>query len=218
MRWLVGAAFLLVVWPGDAAPPAGRRLDQVVIRFYAAETRGIEHPRWITERWLGFEAHLHALAEGASSVHERYIRLAIETHIGEELLANTAVETPFTTEDLASTTREVRSMIENRVGGPFVFRDACREAGLDERELEAWFLRKARSLLYIDRMMVRLLRPPEPELRALFRSGAHPYRGDTYETARDSLRRWWLFDRYQAAVASFFQGARARVNVVIVDR
>ena len=79
----------------SAQAPSGRAvIDRAVVRFYAPETGGTAHPRFIDERTLAFETRLEALAEGATSgsdgYPERLVRGALEHHVTEELLAGLA--------------------------------------------------------------------------------------------------------------------------------
>jgi len=76
--------------------------------------------------------------------------------------------------------------------------------------------REARASLYLDRMVAPMLEPSEAELREVQRSTASPFFGQKFEDVVVPLRRWYVAERLEAAVANFYQNARARVHLAVV--
>lgn len=218
--------------PASAPPisvsPDGRGdaravVDRVAIRFYAPETGGVAHPRFINERILAFEARLDALCdEGARATDtqdERRLKNAMDRHITEELLA-TLDETSgvAASADLSRLAREVRADTEQRAGGANPIWLAAEEEGLSADEVQSIFRRRARAAAYVDRALSRFLRPEDEQLREVYRTTQHPFRDRPYEDIRGALSRWFVFERLKALEASFLQTARARVTIVVVPR
>jgi hypothetical protein len=88
--------------------------------------------------------------------------------------------------------------------------------GISARELVGLFQRQARASLYLDRMVAPMLAPSDAELRMLYRNERTPYRDAPFETILPALRRWYVAARLQEALASFYQNARARLEIVIL--
>jgi hypothetical protein len=61
------------------------------------------------------------------------------------------------------------------------------------------------------------LQPTDEQLREVYRTSAHPFRGQPFDRIRSALSRWFVIERVRVAETAFFQGARTRV-VVIVTR
>jgi len=195
-------------------------LDRVAVRFYAPETGGAQRPRFITERSLSFEARLLAMSEQGSSAEtppqERYLRLAVDRHVTEELLSFLGIEGAKDTFDLASLADEARSEIERRIGGAAALTRAAAIEQIEPEEVEAYFLRHARAIYYLDRHVTPLLSPAEEQLRDVFRSSAHPFRDKNFEDVRKDFVRWFVAERAKAIESTFLQTARSRVKIVIV--
>jgi hypothetical protein len=109
-----------------------------------------------------------------------------------------------------------RSVLEQRVGGAVALADAARAEGIGAGEIDNVVRREARASLYLDRMVAPMLEPSEAELREVHRSAANPFSGQRFEEAVVPLRRWYVAERLETAVGSFFQNARGRVHVTIV--
>ena len=62
-----------------------------------------------------------------------------------------------------------------------------------------------------------MLAPSEAELRNLHRSHSTPFRALPYEQAALPLRRWYVGQRLAEALTSFYQNARARLEIVVLD-
>jgi hypothetical protein len=202
-------------------------LDRVAVRFYAPETGGPEHPRFIAERTLAFEARLVMLAEGRDGIgdgyQERHVREALDHHVAEsmlaslarKLLAGSAPGKRPTDEELATLERDVRAALLERLGGePRVLAAAAAEQ-LEPAEVEALLKREALAAWYVDRAVLPVLAPADEELREVLRTAANPFRGQPFDQVRPALQRWYVAERLHAAESAFLQSARSRVVVAV---
>jgi hypothetical protein len=82
-------------------------------------------------------------------------------------------------------------------------------------EVAALMHRAALAAWYLDRDVSPVLHPGEEQLRQVYRTSAHPYRGRPFEQVRDALARWFVVERLRVAQASFLQSARSRVHIVV---
>ena len=199
-------------------------VDRAVVRFEAPETGGARHPRFVFERELAFEARLEALADadrsalGDAPYLDRHVTAALDRHIAETILGTLRIEPEPTPAELEQQSQLARRISSDRAGGPAAL-DMAREAeGLSERELGRLFLQKARASLYLDRMVTPMLEPSEAELRSLHKSTNNPYRDAAFDTIRFAFLRWYVSRRLNAAVASFFENARSRIEVTVLKR
>lgn len=128
VAWPGGAFWLCVAMialcpalaAGAEGMPAHATIDRVAVRYYAPETGGSAHPRFVTERMLSFEARLDALAEQApetSAVEERFVRSALDCHVAEDMLSALAVQSGTTMQDITAQADEERTGLVERVGG-----------------------------------------------------------------------------------------------------
>jgi hypothetical protein len=207
--------------PSPSAVPNDRAvLDRVAARFYAPETGGSARPRFITERTLSFEARLIAMSEQGSSVEtppqERHLRLALDRHVTEELLSSLGIEGAKDTFDLSGLADESRSEFERRIGGAAPLARAAAIEQIEPEEVEAFFLRHARAVYYLDRHVTPLLAPSEEQLRDVFHTSAHPFRDQNFEDVRKNFVRWFVAERVKAVESTFLQTARSRVKIVVV--
>jgi hypothetical protein len=212
---------------GDTASPPREILDRAVVRFYSPETGGTAHPRFVAERTLAFEARLEALSErpegAGDGYQERHVRAALEHHVAEEMLASLAhkliagspVNRRPSDADLAKVERDLGAALFERLGGRAQVEAAAAAEQLDEGEVEAVLHRQALAAWYLDRTLSPILQPTDEQLREVFRTSAHPYRGRPYDQVRDGLTRWFVVERIRVAESAFFQGARTRVTVVV---
>jgi hypothetical protein len=195
-------------------------LDRVTVRFYAPETGGSARPRFVTERILSFEARLLAMSEQGANPEtppqERHLRLAIDRHVTEELLSSLGIEGAKDTFDLNGLADEARLETEGRIGGAAPLARAAAIEQIEPEEVQAFFLRHARALHYVDRHVTPLLSPSEEQLRDAFRSAAHPYRDKKFEDVKKSFVRWFVAERVKAVESTFLQTARSRVKIVVV--
>jgi hypothetical protein len=199
-------------------------VDRAVVRFEAPETGGARHPRFVFERELAFEARLEALADpdraavGDAPYLDRHVTAALDRHIAETILGTLRIEPEPTPSELEHQAELARRMASDRAGGPAALSAALESEGLSEREFGRLLLQKARASLYLDRMVTPMLEPSEAELRSLHKSTNTPFRGAPFDTIRPALLRWYVSRRLNAAVASFFENARSRIDVTVLQR
>ena len=196
-------------------------VDRVAVRFWSPETGGSSRPRFITERELAFEARLEALGEdsnfgNAGVYQERHVRAATERHVAEELLSSLMIEHGTDPRDLPKLVLRARAALVDRVGGPPAFEGAMAAEGIDEGEVEALLRRQVRAAIYVDRSITTILRPTEEDLREVFRTDAHPYKGMKLDDVRERFQRWLVGERLRQAESGFLQAARTRVKIVNV--
>jgi hypothetical protein len=211
----------------ETTAPARAVVDRAVVRFYAPETGGTAHPRFVDQRVLAFEARLEALAEKPESFgadyQERHVRAALDHHVGEEMLdslahkligGSAAARRP-TDEDLARIERELGTALYERLGGRAQVEGAAAAEQLDAAEIATLLHRQALAAWYLDRAVAPLLEPTEEQLREVYRTSAHPFRGQPFEQIRSALSRWFVIERVRVAETAFYQGARTRVTVIV---
>jgi hypothetical protein len=194
-------------------------VDRAVARFTAPELGGERAPRFVLGRLLAFEARLEALADAERSgvaYRERNLSAALERHVAETLLAGLRIDPEPTPRELANQTDAARRLTAERAGGLAALDEAARAEGVSQRELYVLFQRQARASLYLDRMVSPMLAPSDAELRALYRSERTPFRDAPFETILPGLRRWYVSNRLQSALAQYYQNARSRLRIVIL--
>jgi hypothetical protein len=220
IRWLLVATALSCVTPCPAAQAEPLTLDRVVVRFYAPETGGVEHPRFIYERRLAFEARLEALSDqdraSEEAYRERHVSAALERHISEVLLASLRIEPEPTEPVMARQVELARKLMSDRVGGDDALVTAQRTEGISNAELSSILRRQARASLYLDRMVAPMLRPSDAELEAIQRSAPAALQNEPFVRVRPLLLRWYVSRRLASAMSSFFQEARSRVTVTLL--
>jgi hypothetical protein len=224
--WL--AVFLGPV-PATAQQPAVNAIavDRSVVRFSAPEIGGGTQPRFIGERTLAFEARLEAMSEGAGAGDEyddRQVRAALDRHVSQEVLAALAHtliagsppgQRPSETE-LERLQQELGSALLERLGGRESVEAAAKAEQLDVFEVEALFRRQALAAWYIDRAVTPILHPDDDQLREVFRTSAHPYRGKPFESVRVALGRWFVIERLRVAESAYLQETRSRVRITVL--
>jgi len=220
-RHCAPAALILLALTGSlAAEPVA--LDRAVIRFVAPETGGVRQPRFVFERQLAFEARLEALSDPDHAAtadqpyRERHVTAALDRHIAEAILATLHIEPEPTSAELEHQSELARRMLTDRAGGEEALDTARRAEGISERELSRMLLTKARASLYLDRMVTPMLQPSEAELRSVHRSTNTPFQGAPFETIRPALHRWYVSRKLNAALGSFFENARSRIEIVVL--
>jgi hypothetical protein len=195
-------------------------VDRAVVRFTAPELGGARSPRFILARVLAFEARLEALIDpdrSGSTYRERHLSAALERHIAETLLAGLRIDPEPTAREIAAQTEAARRLMEERAGGAANIERAAREEGLSAREVMALWQRQARASLYLDRMVSPMLSPSDAELRTLYRTERTPFRDAPFETVLPGLRRWYVSNRLQSALAAYYQNARSRLTIVVLS-
>ncbi len=214
-------ALALSMWSAAAtATPAqathATTADRVAVRYFAAETGGIARPKWISARWLAFQATLEARGEGMRAASERHMRIALELDITETLLSLSPNERLLAQADEARLVADLRAEHERRVGGVDAFSQLATEFNVSPSQIAAWYARKARALHYADRMIASIRAFEDSEVRQSFRVHDNHEFGATFEEAREGLRRWLMVERFRALSSAHYQAARGRTKVVII--
>jgi len=215
-------ALLVAVGIALASPRAlaeSVEVDRVVVRFSAPELGGPRSPRFVLARLLSFEARVEALADPdrpGAAFRERHVSAALERHVAETLLASLRIDPEPSSTALRAQAEAAARRMEERAGGRAALLEAARLEGISEREIVGLCLRQARASLYLDRMVAPMLAPSDAELRQLYRNEKTPYRDAPFETILPALRRWYVATRLQAALAAFYQNARARLEVHVL--
>jgi len=203
-------------------------VDRPVVRFFAPEIGGAEQPRFVDERMLAFEARLQVIEgrpDGIGDGYEdRQVRSALERHVTEEILSVLAGKLiagspPWQRPAKAELDRigdVLGTTLYDRVGGAARVQSAAAAEGLEPSEVEALVRRQALAAWYIHRAVTPVLEPSEEQLREGFRTSAHPYRGQPFDSVREPFRRWLILERVRAAESAFFQSARTRMRVVVL--
>ena len=197
-------------------------VDRAVVRFVAPETGGARRPRFVFERELAFEARLEALSDpdrgalGDAPYRERHVTAALDRHIAETILGMLRIEPEPSAAELEHQSQLAHRMLSDRAGGEDALDDARRAEGISERELGRILALKARASLYLDRMVTPMLQPSEAELRSIHKSTSTPFSKAPFDTIRAALLRWYVSRRLNAALSSFFENARSRIDVTVL--
>jgi hypothetical protein len=215
---LAGLVSLLVL----AAPVT---VDRVSVRFYSPETGGAEHPLFVLERRLAFEARLEALSDGRTMFDDRDVATATDRDIGEQILVGLARklidESPADKRpdphEIDEVEQDVSAGLVARFGGRPAVDAAAAAEQMDPSEVDAILRRAGLAAWYIDRSITSLLHPDEEQLREVYRTGGHPYRGQPFETVRKQLEQWFVVERARVAESAYVQSARSHAHVVIVQ-
>lgn len=228
IRGALLGALMLVSARGARADTAGKPfIDRVAVRFFAPETGGPEHPRFVLERTLAFEARLEVMAGSASGIgdgyQERDVRSALDHDVAEQVLAtlgqkliedSPADKRPPQAE-IDSVARLINEAEIERLGGRPRLLAAAAAEQLDPSEVDTLLARGAFAAWYLDRMVTPLLHPSDEQLREVYRTTAHPFRGKPFEAAHDALARWFVIDRVRVAESAFLQAARSHLQLIV---
>lgn len=221
-RWPAAALMMALAFAPGAARAEGSEvvLDGTAVRFYAPETGGARRPQFISHRVLAFQAAVEAKAEDRENVgvQDRHVRAAVDRLVVEGVLAALPLERTPDARELASVMAVLRAGLSARVGGDDVLVAAAAAQGLSPEELDQVFARRARAALYADRLLRPILYPSEEQLREVFRTAPHPYRGQRFEDVKSFLAAWYVDERLRGALTAFLQSARARIRVVPIGR
>jgi len=203
-------------------------VDRVAVRFHAPETGGTARPRFVTERTLAFEARIEALLESGQDLPhggypERFVRSALEHDVAQQILASLAdkliADSPPDrrprADELAQVRADVAAALLERLGGRARVDQVARAEQLDPAEVDGLLAREAMAAWYLDRAVTPLLHPTDEQLRDVYRTSAHPYRGQPFARVRAPLERWFVVERLRVAESAFLQSARARVKIVV---
>jgi hypothetical protein len=224
---LIASSAIAQPQPPSTEPAAVPHLvvDRVVVRFFAPETGGAKVPRFVLQRTLAFEARLEALVSGSDrgdDYQERDVHAALEHDMAEQILASLAdklvADSPAdkrpALDEIPGVEKDVGAALLERLGGRERVDEAARAEQLDPAEVDALLHRAALAAWYLDRASP-LLHPADDQLRDVYRTWAHPYRGRPFDQVREALARWFVVERLRVAEAAFLQSARARVRVTV---
>ncbi len=218
LGWAIALAIATLTTRGSAQPSVVP--DRVAIRYVTPETGGAAHPRFLTDRELGFFTRVEAMIEHVSiagdSYPERYVRAATDRLVARAMLASLLVQGGSEPPDLQRRVEAARAELAARMGGDAVLDETLQHEGLEEFELAAFLRDFVRAAWYADKALQPLLRVGEDSLREAYRSTPHPFRAMKYEDARSSLRLWLVAERMRSAELEFLQSARARTKIVTV--
>lgn len=200
-------------------------LDRVVVRFDSSELGGPSRPRFVFERQLAFEARIEALVEGhrtgirlQSDYTERDVRAALERHVIEEILANMPIHPNPTLDEVRQRSIAAMVSLQNELGGRKNLLDAAFLEGMEDEDINAYVLRRARASLYLDRMVAPMLNPTSAELQEVLRTQATPFKGKQFDDVAQQLRNWYIADRLNAALSAYFRSARSRIRITVIAR
>ena len=208
--------------PANPGAPSNKPVivDRVAVRFIAPETGGGAHPRFLTERELGFFTRIEALLEqtplAANEYPERYVRTAVDRMVARTMLASLQIQRGVEPPELGRLALEGRAELEERLGGEKVLADLMKREGIEDDEVLAVMRDQVRAAFYVDRTITPILAVSEDALREAFRTMLHPFRNQKFDEARVKLRRWLVVERLRAAEIEYLQSARARVRIVTV--
>jgi hypothetical protein len=216
------AAFFFLCSTAHAQEPGARAtVDRVVVRYWSPETGGANTPRFISERMLAFEARLEALGEEsfgtANAYQERHVRAAIERHVAEDLLAALTIVHGTEPPELPKQAEKAKVALADRVGGANLVEAARLAEGIDDAEFAQLLYRQVRAAYYVDYAIAPILRPTEEDLREVFRTNAHPFKGQKLDDVRERFLRWLVLERLRQAESGFLQAARTRTKIVVVQ-
>jgi hypothetical protein len=199
-------------------------VDRVSVRFYSPETGGAEHPLFVLERRLAFEARLEATGDGRTSYDDRDVANALDRDIAEQILVGLAqkliVESPADKRpdprEIEKAEQDVAEGLIARFGGRAAVDTAASAEHVDPTEVDAILRRAGLAAWYVDRSIAPMLHPDEEQLREVYRTGGHPYRGQPFEAIRQQLERWFVVERARVAETAYVQSARSHAHIVIV--
>ena len=228
---LAPAAAALALACAVARPAAGdvpeRPVERTVIRFLAPETGGNEHPRFVFERLLAFEARLAVMGASAGGIgdgyQEREVKSALEhdvaqqmlASLGDKLLADTPVEQRPRPTDLEATLRTVTAAVVARLGGRARIDAAAQAEHVEPYEVDGLLKRAAFAAWYLDRVVAPLLHPTDEQLHEVQHTAETPFRGAPFEQVRDRLAQWFVADRIQVAESAYLQSTRSHVRIIV---
>ena len=220
------SVLLLLASGASAETPTHTVVDRVVVRFLSPETGGAAHPRFVLERMLALEARLEAMAENGGAgegYQERDVRAAMEHDVAEQMLAGLAekliADSPAEKRpglgEVPRVEAQLGPALLDRLGGRARVDEAAQAEHIEAPEIEALLHRAALAAWYLDRAVTPILHPSDEQLRDVYRTSAHPFRGQPFEQAREGLARWFVVERVRVAESAFLQSARSRVKIVV---
>jgi hypothetical protein len=220
------SALLLVASAASAETTPHAVVDRAVVRFLSPETGGAAHPRFVLERTLALEARLEAMAEKGGigeAYQDRDVRAAMEHDVAEQMLASLAekliADSPAEKRpglgEVPRVEAQLGPALVERLGGRARVDEAAQAEHIDGPEVDTLLHRAALAAWYLDRAVTPILHPSDEQLRDVFRTSAHPYRGQPFEQVREGLARWFVVERVRVAESAFLQSARSRVKIIV---
>ncbi len=176
---------------------------------------------------LAFEARLEVLSQGEAgdAYGERDVRAALDHHIAEEMLALLAdklvADSPAdkrpSAQDLDAVRQAIVTATLESLGGRGRIDQVARAESVDAVEVNVLLERSAMAAWYLDRAVIPLLlHPGDDQLRDVYRTSDHPYRGQPSKICvRPQLERWFVLQRVRVAESGFLQAARSRLRIVV---
>lgn len=198
-------------------------VDRALVRFSAPELGGTRTPEFVFARELHFEARLVALRDrgygaAAGAFLPMHLEQALEQHIGEALLSRLPISPAPTDAEVEEQTARAREQLLSELeGGGAALERVRLLSGISARRLAALFRRKALASLYLDRMVTPMLRPSRALLFRLHQENRTPFSDVDFETAEPALRNYYVRRELALALAAFYQAARPRLTVDILD-
>lgn len=214
----------VTAFSSDAAraeePLEEKPLDGTAVRYHAPEIGGAAKPRFLTQRVLAFQANVEAKVEDSANVgtQDRHVRSAMDRLVVEGVLAALPLDHPPDARELAALVALLRGGVAERIGGEGILDAVGAAQGLAPQEIEAIYTVRARAAVYADRSLSPLLYPSEEQLREVFRTAPHPFRGQRFEEVRMRLGAWFVEERLRVVEGAFLQSARSRIRVIPVRR
>lgn len=212
------ALALLLQAPGALAGGDARAdvvlVDRAAARWSTPETGGPPRPRFVTARQLAALARIEAVLEGESEPSDRFVRVALERRIAEDMLSALLLRRGPEPVTIPALAEEARLELCARVGGCEALATLLAKERLTVADMAPIFVARARSLEYVERALTPIMRPSEEELREAFRTAQHPFRDKRFEEVRGELSRWLVHERLRVAETEYFQNARGRVRLV----
>jgi len=213
---------LAMARPSAAAPVV---VDRVVARFSDPEaTEASGALRFVMMRELLVEAWLVAYERtptGAPQIGDKEIRLALERHVIESVLASRALPPAFE-QRVTKATESARVGEDVAVGGEARFAEMLERATGSKSgaasELAAIFTRRARAELYLEVGVGLPVEPSDDELRlAWAKSPAGIDKTKTFESMAPALRGWVRTTRLREGAQAYYQAVRSKLRLEIVS-
>jgi hypothetical protein len=217
----------LFLLSASALADTGALMDRTVARYSAPELGDVAHPRFVLERTLAFESRLEVIGQVGAGIGDGYTerdaRSALDRLVAEEMLATLAAkfvaDAPAdkrpTAQELDAVRQTITTATLESLGGRDTIDQAARAEQLDVLEVNGLLERSAMAAWYLDRAVTPLLHPGEEQLRDVYRTAEHPYRGRPFEQVRAPLERWFVLERVHVAESAFLQAARSRLRIVV---
>jgi hypothetical protein len=203
------------------AQAARAKIDGVAVRFSAPELGGSKHPAFIFERELLFEAYLIAhhdpnFAGPGALPTSNHLNDALEHHIAERLLSSLPILPKPTDAEVENQAQAAREQILGEIGEDR-FYGYVNQCQLGSTVVSRFFRRKALASLYLDRMVTPMLTPSRVHLYELHQAGKTPFSEAPFDIVENELRRWFFRRELADSIAAFYQSARPRLNVELVN-